>query len=74
MRLTLVRFALVALLLLGLSYNSSSQDLKLTVNPEKKFQTMEGFGASLAFYETWLIAHPKKAEIYEAIFNELREK
>jgi glucuronoarabinoxylan endo-1,4-beta-xylanase len=32
---------------------------------------MEGFGASLAYYENWLTAHPKKAEIYEAIFAEL---
>ena len=34
-------------------------------------QTVLGFGASLAFYENWLNAHPNKSEIYEAIFGEL---
>jgi glucuronoarabinoxylan endo-1,4-beta-xylanase len=32
---------------------------------------MEGFGASIAYYQNWLIDHPNKAEIYDAIFNEL---
>jgi glucuronoarabinoxylan endo-1,4-beta-xylanase len=43
----------------------------LVINPDKQFQTIEGFGASLAFYEGWLTAHPNKKEIYDAIFNEL---
>jgi glucuronoarabinoxylan endo-1,4-beta-xylanase len=34
-------------------------------------QTITGFGGSLAYYENWLTAHPKKAEIYDAIFAEL---
>jgi len=32
---------------------------------------MAGFGASLAFYEGWLTAHPNKSQIYDAIFGEL---
>ncbi|TYQ13135.1 UNVERIFIED_CONTAM: glucuronoarabinoxylan endo-1,4-beta-xylanase [Acetivibrio alkalicellulosi] len=36
-----------------------------------KHQTIEGFGASIAFYQNWLIDHPNKAEIYDVIFNEL---
>lgn len=43
----------------------------LTVDIEDQFQTFEGFGASLAFYETWLTVHPNKKEIYDAVFNEL---
>lgn len=43
----------------------------ITISPEVKYQTIEGFGGSLAFYESWLTAHPKKPEIYEALFGEL---
>ncbi len=39
--------------------------------PDESYQTVTGFGASLAFYENWLTAHPKKAEIYDVIFREL---
>ncbi len=44
---------------------------EITLNSEVKYQTVEGFGAALAYYENWLIAHPNKADIYEAIFEEL---
>jgi glucuronoarabinoxylan endo-1,4-beta-xylanase len=44
---------------------------QLTIHPRETKQTVVGFGASLAFYENWLNAHPKKGEIYEAIFGEL---
>ena len=47
------------------------EEYDLTVDPETQFQTVEGFGASLAFYEGWLTAHPNKSEIYDAIFGEL---
>lgn len=43
----------------------------ITIHPDEQYQTIEGFGASLAFYENWLIAHPNKKEIYDAIFSEL---
>jgi O-glycosyl hydrolase len=43
----------------------------LIIDPDNQFQTIKGFGASLAIYEGWLIAHPNKEEIYKAIFNEL---
>ena len=43
----------------------------MTINPEEKYQTVVGFGASLAYYESWLNSHPKKSEIYQAIFGEL---
>jgi glucuronoarabinoxylan endo-1,4-beta-xylanase len=44
---------------------------KAVVDTASVFQTMEGFGASLAFYENWLTAHPHKDQIYEIIFGEL---
>jgi len=43
----------------------------VVIDPNTKFQTIEGFGASLAYYDNWLTAHPNKAGIYDAIFNEL---
>jgi glucuronoarabinoxylan endo-1,4-beta-xylanase len=46
-------------------------EYNLNINPQSQFQTFEGFGASLAFYEGWLTAHPNKKEIYNAIFKEL---
>lgn len=48
-----------------------AQNRIITVAPDTAFQTMRGFGAALAYYEGWLTAHPKKAEIYEAVFGEL---
>jgi glucuronoarabinoxylan endo-1,4-beta-xylanase len=34
-------------------------------------QTVDGFGASLAYYEGWLNIHPNKDQIYNTIFGEL---
>jgi glucuronoarabinoxylan endo-1,4-beta-xylanase len=49
----------------------SAQTNSVSVVIEETHQTMVGFGASLAYYENWLTAHPRKAEIYDAIFAEL---
>jgi glucuronoarabinoxylan endo-1,4-beta-xylanase len=43
----------------------------IEIYPEEKFQTMTGFGASLAYYENWLTSHPNRGEIYNVIFREL---
>jgi glucuronoarabinoxylan endo-1,4-beta-xylanase len=47
------------------------EERQLIIYPDSMFQTVEGFGASLAFYEGWLTAHPNKNQIYQAIFGEL---
>ncbi|HDS06772.1 MAG TPA: hypothetical protein ENO05_04015 [Bacteroides sp.] len=47
------------------------QEKQVVIDTAVTFQTMTGFGASLAFYEGWLTAHPNKDEIYEVIFGEL---
>ena len=44
---------------------------KMVIQTSETFQTVTGFGASLAYYENWVNAHPKKNEIYEAIFGEI---
>ncbi|MBW6536900.1 MAG: T9SS type A sorting domain-containing protein [Mariniphaga sp.] len=43
----------------------------IQINVEEEHQTITGFGASLAYYENWLTAHPNRAEIYDVIFKEL---
>jgi len=35
------------------------------------YQQLEGFGASGAWYEGWLTAHPKRNEIYDILFGQL---
>lgn len=48
-----------------------TKEFDLSIDPGTQFQTVEGFGASLAYYENWLTAHPNKKEIYDAVFGEL---
>ncbi|HEU4580724.1 MAG TPA: hypothetical protein VFS67_20845 [Polyangiaceae bacterium] len=43
----------------------------LTVDLGQRFQVLEGFGASVAWYGDWLTTHPRKREIYELVFREL---
>jgi len=43
----------------------------LKIHTDSTRQTVTGFGASLAYYEGWLNAHPNRAEVYEAVFGEL---
>lgn len=44
---------------------------ELYLDPSTRFQTMEGFGGSMAFYDNWIYAHPNKELIYEALFDDL---
>jgi glucuronoarabinoxylan endo-1,4-beta-xylanase len=42
-----------------------------SVNMGTVYQELEGFGASGAWYEGWLTAHPKKNELYNILFGQL---
>jgi glucuronoarabinoxylan endo-1,4-beta-xylanase len=42
-----------------------------TIKAKEAHQTMVGFGASIAWADDQLTAHPKKSEIYNYIFNDL---
>jgi len=53
------------------SYAQSNDYKIINISPDQTFQTMEGFGGSLAYYESWVTSHPNKAGIYDAIFSEL---
>ena len=39
-----------------------------TINLTNVFQTIEGFGGAIAFYNGWVTAHPFKNEIYTNAF------
>lgn len=56
----------------GSVLHAQTQDFQVVqINPDNENQTITGFGASLAYYEGWLTAHPNRAEIYDVIFSEL---
>jgi glucuronoarabinoxylan endo-1,4-beta-xylanase len=43
----------------------------VTIDTGTVHQTLEGFGAAVAWYQNTLVEHPRKAEIYELVFAEL---
>ncbi|MHB8061889.1 MAG: dockerin type I domain-containing protein [Ruminiclostridium sp.] len=43
------------------SYNAS-------VNINTTYQTLEGFGAAIAWYDGWVTSHPNKTELYKVMF------
>lgn len=51
--------------------STSINAIRTSIDISTKHQTIEGFGASIAFYQNWLIDHPNKAEIYDVIFDQL---
>lgn len=44
----------------------------VVLDTQKTYQTIEGFGASAAYYQDWIAAHPQHEAIYAALFGELR--
>lgn len=50
---------------------SEQSTKKITILPEKTYQTIEGFGASVAWYEIPLARHPNREDIYYHIFHKL---
>ena len=60
------------LLLLSLGALVSAQnEVVVTVDLSKEYQTMKGFGAAIAWYDNWVTAHPNREGIYDAIFTDL---
>lgn len=45
---------------------------RITIDVNTKYQVIEGFGGSLAFFQNWVSDHPNASDIYDAIFTELR--
>lgn len=46
-------------------------EVSLQVDPSERFQTLEGFGAAVAWYGGFLSGHPHAEELYELLFVEL---
>jgi glucuronoarabinoxylan endo-1,4-beta-xylanase len=76
----LARLALPAVLLGGCGPSTSdpgpgrtqtSLDVTVGVDLSERHQTLEGFGAAVAWYDNWLTDHPNKVELYDLIFSEL---
>jgi len=64
---------LIILLVLGFPATPAgvAQTYNATVNINTTYQTMEGFGAAIAWYNSWLTDNPQKTEIYDLIFQDL---
>lgn len=45
---------------------------RITIDVAERYQVIEGFGGSLAFFQNWVSEHPNAAAIYDAMFTELR--
>ncbi len=50
---------------------ASPEPQGILIDPDTTYQTVAGFGASVAWFQGTLVAHPLKDEIYEHIFAEL---
>lgn len=50
--------------------NTSFSDV-VNITPSITYQTIEGIGGGLCFYQNWFTAHPNKSEFYNLIFKDL---
>ncbi|MGE5447850.1 MAG: hypothetical protein ACM3PR_05765, partial [Bacteroidales bacterium] len=59
-------------LLLGVIFLQATFAQKtVTVKTASKKQIIDGFGGSIAYYEGWVVAHSKRALIYDYLFKDL---
>ncbi|HEY3371918.1 MAG TPA: T9SS type A sorting domain-containing protein [Prolixibacteraceae bacterium] len=59
-------------LLMGLIFTQTSYSQKqITVYTSVKKQTISGFGGSIAYYDNWVVSHPKRSMIYDYLFRDL---
>ena len=65
-----MKILLSSLLLFSMVCFANAQK-QITVKATVKRQTIEGFGGSIAYYENWVIAHPKRSMIYDYLFRDL---
>jgi glucuronoarabinoxylan endo-1,4-beta-xylanase len=63
------KFFGTAFLILVVSFASAQK--QITVKTTVKKQTIDGFGGSIAYYENWVVAHPKRSLIYDYLFRDL---
>lgn len=63
-------FFLILLTSPGLIYYAQGQKI-ITIDPTDKKQTIDGFGGSIAYYEGWVTAHPRRSMIFDYLFKDL---
>ena len=56
-------------LLLAVCFSNAQK--QITVKTGIKKQTIDGFGGSIAYYDNWVVAHPKRSLIYDYLFRDL---
>lgn len=61
----------IFLLLAVIALPAAFAQKQVTVKTTSKKQTIEGFGGSIAYYEGWVVAHSKRALIYDYLFKDL---
>jgi glucuronoarabinoxylan endo-1,4-beta-xylanase len=52
--------------------NEADESSGITLDCSKKYQTIVGFGGSMAYYTNWVYDHPNRDLIYSTIYSELR--
>ncbi|HYO96581.1 MAG TPA: carbohydrate binding domain-containing protein [Polyangiaceae bacterium] len=55
----------------GKGTGNADGSVTVTLAPSERHQTLEGFGAAVAWYQERLTAHSKKAALYPILFEEL---
>src|SRR5436190_16489254 len=50
---------------------ATPHDVTVTLDAGTRYQVMQGFGGSLAFYVNFLVTHPARDRIYQALFADL---
>jgi O-glycosyl hydrolase len=63
-----VNLQVLFLAVFALAVSSATAASTATIDPTKKYQTIEGLGGATAFYAGWITAHPFKQEIYTNAF------
>jgi glucuronoarabinoxylan endo-1,4-beta-xylanase len=68
----MIRKIVIVVLFLGvILFQAAYAQKSVVVKTASKKQTIDGFGGSIAYYEGWVVAHPKRALIYDYLFKDL---
>ena len=71
-RKKLILSILLSMLLTFMSFpNINAANYTATVDISKTYQTLEGFGAAIAWYNDYLTTHPNKNDLYRILFYDL---
>lgn len=54
----------------GVCIGTPEASVTLTVDTATRYQTLIGFGASLGYQEDFIVGHPQKEELFDAMFGE----